>query len=75
MQAFTLPIPAVARLSRMCPVQISFVINHDQLLHGGDRPKYVSVFNEGTYTLALQAWRMHARGRRSAMGCAARSPA
>lgn len=41
-------------------MQISFVINHDQLLHGGDRPNYISMFNEGMYSLALQVWHAHA---------------
>jgi hypothetical protein len=36
-------------------MQISFVLNHDQLLHGGDRINYISMFNEATYSLALQA--------------------
>lgn len=35
-------------------LQISFVSNHDQLLSGSDRTNYVTMFNEGLYSLALQ---------------------
>ena len=41
-------------MSVVLVLQISFVSNHDQLLSGSDRPNYVTMFNEGIYSLALQ---------------------
>lgn len=53
-------------------LQISFVDNHDQLLSGSDRTNYVTVYNEGFYSLALQV-RAHVsvgcQGRRASSTC------